>query len=309
VPNQVKSKGISVVVVMSTYNGEKYLNEQLKSLAKQTMKPACVFVRDDGSTDNTAKLLEEWSQSTDKWLVWYQEKNLGPGRSFMEALAKAPSADYYAFCDQDDVWDSDKIACAVEALEKKEEPYKVYVSNVALANNDMQIYGQTHFRANNTLQAALMYNQAIGCTMVINDALRKKITAYTPDYMIMHDCWIYRVCAVLGGTMVFDNDYHMKYRQHEQNYSGGSKNKIEVWKKRINSLFGRKKHMRKNTALELLKGYASDMTEENRDIVGKFAEYDSSFKNKRRLIKDKEIYSESRFGNMGIRVSVLLGIL
>lgn len=307
--SRAKSKDIPVVVVMSTYNGEKYLEQQLESLANQTIKPACVFVRDDGSSDNTTKLLDKWSQSTDKWLIWYKGENCGPGRSFMEALEKAPSADYYAFCDQDDVWDSDKLECAVKMLEEADRPCKVYVSNVALAGNDMKIYGQTHFRANETVQSALMYNQAIGCTMVISDALRRKISEYTPEYMIMHDCWIYRVCAALGGAMVFDNDYHMKYRQHEQNYSGGSKNKIEVWKKRFQSLFGRKKHMRKKTASELLKGYGSDMPQENRMIVREFAEYDRSFKNKRQLIKDKEIYSESRFGNTGIKVSIYLGIL
>lgn len=308
-PNLKKNNNPSVVVILSTYNGEKYIAEQLESLKNQSLKPSYVFVRDDGSSDMTVEILKKWNETTDGWLIWYQGENCGPAKSFMEAMEKAPHADYYSFCDQDDVWDIDKIEQAVRYLESSNKEFKVYVSNVALADGELKIYGQTKFRSNTTIQSALMYNQAIGCTMVINNALKNKIIEYKPEYMVMHDCWIYRVCASLGGELIFDKDYHMKYRQHEQNFSGGSKNNIQIWKKRIKSLFGRKKHMRKMIAKELLNGYGTIMPDDIRKIVNKFATYDMNFKNKRALLKDKEIYSESHFGNLGIKLSILFGML
>lgn len=299
----------TVVIVMSTYNGEKYLNQQLESLRQQTLMNVHVFVRDDGSEDTTQEILQKWSEDTEGWLTWYQGKNCGPGRSFMDALGKAPNADYYAFCDQDDIWDRDKLAISVEMLERSSKQYKIYTSNVLLVNNNMESLGKTNFQANTSIQRAMMYNQAVGCTIVMNKALKQKLTDYKPEYMVMHDCWSYRVCAALGGDLCFDHIPHMKYRQHDGNFSGGSMGKVELWKKRFKSLFGRKKHMRKWTAETLLRGYGQYIPENHRYIVEKFAYYDRSIKNKWLLLKEKEIYSDSFIGNLGIVVSIILGML
>ncbi len=302
-------KAPTIVVVMSTYNGDKYLSQQLDSLLQQNLVNLSVFVRDDGSSDKTQEILQKWNTDTNDWLTWYQGENRGPGRSFMEALEKAPDADYYAFCDQDDIWDSDKLDVAVSVLESSTKQYKIYTSNVALSNNDLKIIGNTNFYENTSIQAAMMYNQAIGCTIVMNKELREKLIKYNPNYMVMHDCWAYRVCAALGGELCFDQVPHIKYRQHDGNFSGGSMSQLELWSKRVKSLFGRKKHMRKWTAEELLKGYAGFMPDYCRNIVEEFAHYDSSIKNKWKLLGDKKIYSDSKAGNLGIAVSIVLGIL
>ena len=98
-----------VAVLMSTYNGEKYLNEQIDSILSQSGNfELSLLVRDDGSTDETINILNKY-QNLGK-LKWYSGKNLGPGKSFIDLLYKTHGYDYYAFSDQDDVWMTGKIA-------------------------------------------------------------------------------------------------------------------------------------------------------------------------------------------------------
>ncbi|MBR7166470.1 MAG: glycosyltransferase [Bacteroidaceae bacterium] len=104
-----------VQVLMSTYNGMQYIREQLQSIYAQQGVDLSLLVRDDGSTDGTLQLLDEEQQAGR--LSWYSGKNLGPAFSFWDLLHNAPEAPYYAFCDQDDVWDADKLAVAVAAME------------------------------------------------------------------------------------------------------------------------------------------------------------------------------------------------
>ena len=101
---------------MSTYNGEKFLREQLNSLVTQKLKPDQIFIRDDGSTDATMDIIKYYADSY-KFIKYYHGENLGAAKSFMELINKAEEADYYALCDQDDVWFEDKLQVAVNTLE------------------------------------------------------------------------------------------------------------------------------------------------------------------------------------------------
>ena len=99
---------MEVMVLLSAYNGEKYLDTQLQSLREQIYEHVRVIVRDDGSTDNTIKILEKWHNKYPEWLTWYSGTNIGYKKSFITLLYDAPESDYYAFCDQDDFWKEDK---------------------------------------------------------------------------------------------------------------------------------------------------------------------------------------------------------
>ena len=104
------------MIMLSTYNGAKYLDKQLNSIyAQETQHNIRVLVRDDGSTDSTLRILHGWSEKLNLELI-EDSKNMGPAKSFMELLSCAPEADYYAFVDQDDEWDSSKIQYAVETI-------------------------------------------------------------------------------------------------------------------------------------------------------------------------------------------------
>ena len=100
---------MKIAILMSTYNGHKYLDEQMESLVNQTLKDnMTVYVRDDGSNDDTIEIIEKWSKKLD--VVLYKGENIGPAKSFWDLFMNLGiQADYYAFCDQDDVWEKDKL--------------------------------------------------------------------------------------------------------------------------------------------------------------------------------------------------------
>ena len=109
-----------VAILMSTYNGEKYLKEQIESLLAQTYGNIEIYIRDDGSKDNTIKIIKNYKEKYNN-IVLKEGKNIGFINSFFELLNLCNDADYYAYCDQDDVWMNDKIERAVKFLGKTDE--------------------------------------------------------------------------------------------------------------------------------------------------------------------------------------------
>ena len=174
---------MSLIVLMSTYNGERYLRKQLDSLLNQTLRPDEILIRDDGSKDDTMAILEEYA-SLYPFIRYYNGENKGPARSFWELICRCDKADYYALCDQDDVWFPEKLAVAVKNLEKeKSEIPLLYCSRYTLTDKDLvalnsdvsSLYGFTDF------PHALLYHTAPGCTFVYNQAAREKIEKYDPE--------------------------------------------------------------------------------------------------------------------------------
>ena len=105
-----------VTVVMSTYNGEKYISEQIDSILKQNCVRVKLYIRDDGSKDNTRQMIEEYAKRYDN--IYYEfGENVGFSKSFLYALKNAPDAQYYAFSDQDDVWSEDKIITTIALIQ------------------------------------------------------------------------------------------------------------------------------------------------------------------------------------------------
>lgn len=104
----------TVAVLMATYNGERFLREQLDSLLNQKDVTVKILVRDDNSKDSTVSILEEYKSKS--LLQWYTGEHLGVEKNFLDLLRHAPEADYYAFCDQDDVWDDNKLSVAINHL-------------------------------------------------------------------------------------------------------------------------------------------------------------------------------------------------
>ena len=106
----------SIAILMSTYNGEKYLGAQLKSISEQSLiNDIAVYIRDDGSSDSTVSIVKKWMEKIE--ITLYEAPNVGPARSFWELLCNSNIvADYYLFCDQDDIWDKAKVEESVSVL-------------------------------------------------------------------------------------------------------------------------------------------------------------------------------------------------
>lgn len=279
-----------VCVVMSTYNGEKYLREQIDSILKQANVDVRLIIRDDGSSDGTVKILEEYALYHPN-ISFYQGTNVGVGKSFLELLKNAPQADYYSFADQDDVWLEDKLSHAVSVIRQIEqkdtsglrgEEYVItglrkeelldpdhssslpvlYGSNQTLVDADLMEIG-LHYQIppKCDLYNCMSRNCFYGCTMVLNKDLRDVFLKIPePSDRVLasknHDGWVL-YCALINGVVVYEHSSRILYRQHANNVVGGKKLRgLNLYKDKWNRLVsGKNKKLRSELAKNLLACY------------------------------------------------------
>ncbi len=229
-----------VQIMMSTYNGEKYIDEQIKSLLNQHNVDLRIMIRDDGSTDETVKRISSFANDSSIPISIHQEDNVGVVKSFFSLIqAVSLECDYYAFCDQDDVWESRKLARAIELISSEKEGIPVvYCSATNMVNEQLSHLKNWPERPRRQLSMynALVENVCVGCTMVMNREAMKLIKENTPKHLgkiIMHDWWIY-LCISTFGKVLFDEQSAILYRQHSSNVLGGENvGVISKWRRRF----------------------------------------------------------------------------
>ncbi len=282
-----------ILVLVSTYNGEKFLQAQLDSLIAQKLPnnyELGILVRDDGSTDSTTKILEDYKSRG--YLDWYTGKNLKPAKSFWDLVQNAPDAEYYCFCDQDDVWYEDKIARAVDALNKEngEQPL-LYCSNVMIADGDCNpIRPFIGDNVNYTDFAhSLIYSLAPGCTMVFNHSARCEFMKYdmNEEFEIIHDWLAHKISAMLG-KFIYDPIPSMNYRQHGNNVIGTQKSGIVGFFKKVKRGLGKNASIRSLSAKSLINVYGERVDAEKLHLLEMVANYKSDKRLKRELLKTKD---------------------
>ena len=276
-----------LVVLMSTYNGERYLEEQLASIVAQEVVTPRIFVRDDGSTDHTCQILETWKQKTD--LDWYQGDNVGPAKSFMALLSDAGEADLYAFSDQDDIWQPEKMRVALEMIGQFHDVPALYFCQTQLVDQDLNPIDSVIINPLLTFGEALVYQFVGGCTMVMNRPLRDILCLYTPDYLNMHDIWIYDVAQAIGAKIVFDPIPHILYRQHGDNVIGQTTSTKAPWKDRFHRLSNHNLYPRSRQAQEIFNGFHDKMPEEHLVILNDF------IAGRTHLLKRLKLMTDHRF--------------
>ena len=270
-----------IIILMSTYNGAHYLNEQLLSIYSQKNVHLDLLVRDDGSKDETLSILQN-EQNKGK-LNYYTGGNLGPANSFLDLLFSAPQHKYYAFSDQDDVWLDDKLDSAIKQIEKYDDVPALYFCQTQLVDKNLNKMENVTIHPYLSYGESLVYQFVGGCTMVFNDALRKIIVNYHPDFLMMHDTWIYSIALAVNAKIVFDPEAHILYRQHGHNAVGQTKSKMYEWKKRIHRLMDNK-HIRSRIAKELEKGFLQQMSDENQKLTVWAANYRNDIQSKYHLL-------------------------
>lgn len=294
-----------VCVLMSTYNGERFIEEQLRSLRNQEGVDVQVLVRDDGSTDCTLDILNQWQQTG--FLTWYQGENLKPARSFMNLIHQAPEVAYYAFCDQDDVWFGDKLHSAVQALAGHEATPALYYGQTQLVDVLLQPLPTPKLSPADTLQQAIVNHTATGGTVVFNHKLKVLLQDYNPQYISMHDSWAHLVCLAVGGYVHFDSAPHMYYRQHDHNVLGMHQSFMEEWRKRYSRNFVGKERERSKTVHELLCGYRHLVRKEDLALLEDADGYLCDWRKRWRLLFSFKVQPLSLKHNFLFRLSVLLG--
>lgn len=283
----------TVAICMATYNGEKFIKEQLNSIINQTYNNWVLFIRDDDSTDNTKSILNEYKKKYGQKL--YVIDNVEGGgnskRNFAIILDFVKSYfkfNYFMFSDQDDYWDETKIdICMKKMIElEHENPYLPILihTDLNVADEKLNILSKSFFkyRALNCkatdLNHLLVQNNVTGCTMLFNDELNKLIDL-KKDNIAMHDWWIALVASAFGKIECITTSTIL-YRQHDNNVVGATKvNSIGFV---INRLFDN--HVKKtieqsfDQARDFYNEYEKKLSLQNQKIVKNFI--DIEYKNK-----------------------------
>lgn len=294
----------SILVLMSTYNGEKYLKEQIDSVLSQKNVNLSILVRDDGSNDDTLSILNEYKKK--KALNYYVGENIGPAKSFMDLIIKAPKFDYYAFCDQDDVWLPNKLEKAISKLKNVKGSALFYhgMDLVDSSLNKYDYYFQKKKNSESIAYSCLFGSEIAGCTMVFNDSLLKMVKHYSPKFITMHDSWIHRVCLCVNGTIICDETSYIKYRQHDNNVVGIKKRKLL---KKLQILLRKEKKFSR-LANEMIVGYSDFLTNDNLKLLKKITNY-KNFREKIEILKIAKKVCTDNKKLLNLQIKLLLNTL
>lgn len=304
-------KDKKVKVLLSAYNGEKYIKTQIDSILNQTYPNIEIYVRDDGSKDNTLDVLKPYAQNHSIHLE--AGENVGFIDSFFWLVANAGEADYYAYCDQDDEWLPEKIQMAIDKIE--EEPEKetlpiLYFSDYDFYNGSMEYQGRAPSKKNPpSFYNALVDCMPLGFNMVFNKNTHNLLVENLPKHSCGHDWWTYMVCAGLG-KVIYDKRSTVKYRRHESNVSAGGMDfiKFQIW--RLKKFFFRDYF--KNVRLQMREYadiYMEQLSKENQEILKLFTPERYRFKCGIKKCFFKKRFREGIFDEAAVRFLCLIGKL
>lgn len=295
-----------VIVLLTTYNGEKFLKEQLDSVLNQKDVDVFLKVFDDISKDKTHEILENYRKNHKNFDYVINKTNKGFSYNFLDAYfsLKDEQFDYVAFADQDDVWLDDKLISAISLIKEKNHPNGcLYCSNLKLVDQDLNDIGLMQNESVLKLNKYnfLTDNIATGCTIVVNKAFYDYSTKYYPKDIKLHDYYLF-LLAVLNAEYVYDYNCHILYRQHGHNEIGS--NDALMSKSNLKKIKN-PKHTTPLIHQQLLAGFKDDIPSEYLPYVEIIANYKQSFKKKMKLVFSRKIHKRKH--NFIFKLLVLFG--
>lgn len=209
-------------ILLATYNGEKYIAEQIESLQNQTYKNIRILIRDDNSTDRTLEIINEMMLKYDNINLISDNKKCGsPQKNFIEILKHA-DADYVMFCDQDDIWLENKVEISYKAIKKYDNLPAMASTDFYLVDENLNHLPKKGLQTNKkttNFSTLLVDNCYMGCTLILNKKLYSLVDDI-PTECLMHDIWFALLASSMGKIINVDEKC-MLYRQHANNCVGG----------------------------------------------------------------------------------------
>jgi glycosyltransferase involved in cell wall biosynthesis len=227
----VMSASLIVEVLLATYNGERFLREQIDSILSQDYENLRVLARDDGSSDGTIEILNEYGQRfPDRFRIMPPDTPSGSAKENFLHLMQASTAEYVCFSDQDDVWLPNKVSKTMQAMVSLEShwgtatPLLVF-TDLRVVDDRLKILHESFWKqAENkpssigSLATVLTHNPVTGCTALINRRLLK-MALHMPEEAAMHDSWIALLASAFGASEIV-REKTVLYRQHDRNVVG-----------------------------------------------------------------------------------------
>ena len=291
-----------ILVLMTTYNGERFVREQIDSVLDQAGVEVTLRIRDDVSSDGTWGILEEYAAAHDNIEILRAEENLGIVRNIMGLLyaCDADAFDFFAIADQDDVWMPDKLMAAVAAVGEgavHDPQPTLYYSDVTNVDADGKVIGNEYapYAACVKERASLLLvqNWCLGCTTLMNGALIKQLQKHPVyDFGRMYDAWIHAVALYCGGRIVADLEHSYICRRITGSNVAGIMNEkrsaIYIVKRVLKwALEKDEQTVYKHTTMaqRLAEEYGDEMDAETRQLVEDVAARERSAAARRRLLK------------------------
>lgn len=298
----------NIVVLLATYNGKNYLRQQLDSLLNQTFDNFRIVVHDDGSTDGTIDILNEYRDNNPEKIELLYGQSCGSAKANFLWMLKKEEADVYFFCDQDDVWHETKIEKSLKALGDLSEPACVF-SDMWVVDENLNEISDSFIRyigrepGNTAYTQILIDNPAAGCTMCFNRALRDLTVELLPridlENIPMHDALVLALASITGEVKAIDEPL-VYYRQTGNNIMGAvtesdsDKRNRNVSDFKEGSLFAKKKAFVNEARLfaaELAK--ADFISKDKKNILIRFADIGHKSKFKRMIFYKKNNFTRA----------------
>ncbi len=293
----------SLAILLATYNGSEYLKQQIDSILNQDFSDFILYIRDDNSTDSTKNIIKEYVLKYPEKIIEVEDNKIvnGASNNFMLLLKYVHNLkkhNLFMFCDQDDVWQRNKIELTMNEYDKvsnKNSPILIH-TDLYVADKELKWINKSFMQYSKlrkdyvNFNNYLIQNNVTGCTVCINKKLVDLIN-FDIKYIIMHD-WYFALIASAFGQVIFINTPTVYYRQHGKNLLGAKKVSIlniknKHYKENISNLFVQAENF-KNVYYDLL-------TEENKEIIDAFCK----IKNSNKLMKIK-IITKYKFYKQGL---------
>ena len=295
----------SVAILMATFNGERFLSEQLESLQAQTFSNWRLYVSDDGSSDSTKEIIKRYQALWGAKKIKYRD---GPQKGFAHnflSLACDPeiNADYYAFCDQDDVWLPEKLKVAVEHIMSSNTSDQVYAYGGRTIYTDEKLKPigiSPLFVHPRTFRNALIQSIAGGNTMVFNQATKTLLEKVGMVPTPSHDWWLYQLVTGVGGIVFYDQRPQVLYRQHSHALVGSNQSTSATIKRLYGLYCGRYKQWTDQN-IQALRQVESCLLTSNVEILNLFELLrKSKLRDRMRLLEICGLYRQTWPGTISL---------
>lgn len=301
-----------VNILLSTYNGEQYLAQQLDSLLNQTYPNIHIYIRDDGSSDRTLNIIHEYisNHTNITFINTPDDHNLGYMKSFWTLLDYDDSADYYSFCDQDDVWLPNKVELGVKVLETLSEHSTplLYSSSFQYCDENLNVTGNPiNLPERIHLKDVLFYTPAFGFTILINKALRNAALCSPSHRDYPHDSWCQKIAASMG-IFYHDSTITALYRRHSSTVTYAASSNMKLIRKWIkNDIFGNILDNNHDTIYHYLQDYKKKLSPEQKKLLSCFASQPFNLKTYATRLFFPHRLRPSLGGELALRICFLLG--
>ncbi len=321
-------------IILSSYNGENFITDQIESILDSDYQNFRLFVFDDVSSDSTVDIVKRFEEEyPEKVFLVRNSINKGACGNFLSGVkfaARTAPADYYMFCDQDDVWLENRLSVCLENMERLEQEYSPYMpimlfTDAVLVDSELNSMGTTFFKAdrlntkNLRFARILTENRCIGCTSFMNAALINMISGF--DKRIRYHDWWAALIASAFGRLEYVDVPTVLYRQHSGNVVG-QKNFTGYVKERLNEMSQDhdltccntgtdkniiKKRIRKTIAQASAfhKIYGDELSDKNKRILREFIALGMADPfERRKLMLKNGFYKSGLLRNIGLFISI-----